>query len=439
MTTQPLESDAFRRYDLAVSGAAEWLNILLLNSGRSNLGKELNKSKSSIDNASEEMVLGTLNTPEWKIKDEALKIISDARQALSSEDLDVSIPKKVAKLLKFNWNEERYREYVRDYSPDTYLNQVDGADEVPELMGTIDGIYIGIDVITELIELLDEGKKVPNIYWQEDSTMVFASNNETHLRIVYNKVYDELVSHTQRMVNVGMVDKETIITNEINMFQSIFDPIHNKPDVDYLGKRLGLPEYDVNEIIKKRNAVLSGEYVRAFYTYNQELRIDYGILLGVQAYLKYLRAGMVHSDEDVISKVTLTNLTRKDQRDKGEIDPYTPNLALVDDYHKNLEKAYDKLHGNFLGPDVETFKGIFIPGKYVGPIEILEHATLAEISYLVKGLLSKLRGQPWQRVNNCFAYKGKQVTKRQLQKPGGDPNTLAEQKLDEALKIIKTL
>ena len=105
MTTQPLESDAFRRYDLAVSGAAEWLNILLLNSGRSNLGKELNKSKSSIDNASEEMVLGTLNTPEWKIKDEALKIISDARQALSSEDLDVSIPKKVAKLLKFNWNE----------------------------------------------------------------------------------------------------------------------------------------------------------------------------------------------------------------------------------------------------------------------------------------------------------------------------------------------
>ena len=71
------------------------------------------------------MVLGTLNTPEWKIKDEALKIISDARQALSSEDLDVSIPKKVAKLLKFNWNEERYREYVRDYSPDTYLNQFD--------------------------------------------------------------------------------------------------------------------------------------------------------------------------------------------------------------------------------------------------------------------------------------------------------------------------
>jgi len=370
----------------------------ILHAGMKNVLKTIEASGKTTDHPDSEAILDRLDAPEWNLKTEAIAIRSLLQDALSSETLDTTYPKRLSKMFKLQWDEELYTRYIQDYPSSDFRNRIFDDGESADLMGVVEGINLAINIIDELIQLLDDQKAVPNIYWQKDGQFDFINTNERATKWVYNKVFDELVSSSSEIIEAEVVDRETFVKSEINMFQAMFDPIHAKPDFKYLSKRLDLPKYDVKQIYKKRNEVLAGEIVRAHYTYYQELRVDYGVLVGIQEYIKYLK----------------NDATRTSSQIGEEVDPNTENLYLRSDYHKNIKATYDLLNGEFFLCDFETFRGVFIAGEFNGKVRLSNPTTVAELKLFLTKCQKALDGwsKIWKYASNCFERTGGQPLTR---------------------------
>lgn len=341
MPSKTPDKDIYYRYDLALNGAVEWFSRKMLHASLDHVVEALGNKFHEPDEHAQD-VLAHLDREEWRLKEEAKSMLDSIRPAVSITDLDPTTPKQLAGMLDFPWDEERYLQYLSEYGSIGFRDRIYDEDAIPELMGVVEGIHIGIDGIEGLIALLDAGKEVPNIYFYDDQLMLFIPRNHMHVVQVENQVYGQLTDHTERIVKLRPLDKETIIANEIAMFQPVFTSGVDGTDVAYLSRRLDLPEYDVTEIIKKRHDVLDGGLVRGYFTYDQELRVDYGILLGMQAYLTYLRAGMKHPEAP--PEVVVPEMVQP-KEDKPYVFEYTPgdNLTLKNHNDEDVRRQVSNI------------------------------------------------------------------------------------------------
>lgn len=424
METNTNRFEVLRRYSLASMGTIEMANRDILYAGMKKALVAIDLMGKTKEDPDAEAILNRLDAPEWNLRTEALAIRDLLHGAISLEAFDTLYPKRLCKMFEFQWDEALYTQYVQDYLSVDFKERIFDEEVSVDLMGIVEGVHLAIGIIDELIQLLDDQKAVPNIYWQQDGTMIFVPANEKATKWVYNKVFDELVSSSRKIIEAQVLDRETFIKSEINMFQAMFDPIHAKPDFKYLAKRLDLPKYDVKQIYKKRSEVLAGETVRAPYTYDQELRADYGVLVGIQEYIKYLE----------------NDATRTSSQIGEEVNPNTENLYLRSDYHKNLEAIYDLLKGEFILCDLETFKGVFIAGEFNGKVRLSNPTTVAELKLFLTKCQKALDGwsKIWKYAANCFERtNGRPLTRKSFN--NADVKTVTMEREEKIQQIANTL
>lgn len=338
--------------------------------------------------------------------------------AVQPEYVNLELAQALTKMIGGRWDEVYYLTIIDTVTNGTWDAMEDTEVNI-ELLAVVSGLLEAGLVLKELSELIGTGNEIPPIYTEGRIEFIQANMQQRYEmeRVLFWKLLDDYLDMSFK----SNLERDWYLDNDRAELELILKSVPIGHDWSYIAQRLGATSTVVEAAYQKRNDFLLQNVGQDYRSIDVSGRRSLAILRAVQNYLIVTTKKLVKADVEEL------------------VDPYTANLALVDDYHKNLEKAYEVLHRNFLGPDLDTFKGVFIPGMYVGPIRILEHATLAEISYFISEIKVKLRGQPWQHVSNCFTYKGKRVTQTQLQKPGAKPNAPAQEKLDLAVKIIKDL
>ena len=196
--------------------------------------------------------------------------------------------KGLADLYKYEWNEHVYRKYVQLVNQQELEALVFQEGERPELLGLVSGIRSGVRILDELEGLLEAGNGIPKFYIEGKSKPAFIPENAKRLVEVSKEVFDTLMER-EHILRIGTIDQEKLISNDLRVLGALVDPAESVSSVGYIADRLGISVERVTELIEKRHEIDLGGYVQSHYSYDDNKRVTYGILLGTQRYVEHLK------------------------------------------------------------------------------------------------------------------------------------------------------
>ena len=155
---------------------------------------------------------------------------------------------------------------------------------------------------------MNEGRPIPPIYFEQGDRVKFIEANQEQLVDITNRVFEELKADYEDTLKLGAVAKEDYCTIEIKMFQGLFEPGRSHFDAGYLSERMKLSKKEIKSVFQDRNAVLGGRFELTYYSYDEQKRCNYAILLAIQRYIKFLGAELMPvSDVPSSKKVSAKN------------------------------------------------------------------------------------------------------------------------------------
>ena len=244
----------------------------------------IQKMKGGDATIDDKKLLAFLSSGEWDWKREIKEMSEGWLDAVNADDPYVEGGKTLTEALGYKWSEKHYRKYAEEFSFPEYETLLYEQGEFPALMGVVNGIHYGVQVLEEFQELWEAGISTPHLY--KDSS--FSEANAAQIASVSDNVYQDLVGSLKLLIDRGDVDANTIVANDTNAFEAFLDTSVPMTDSSYVADRLDFTASDMESLAKRRNHVLLGRYKKGFLSYDQEQRVDYGIILGIQRYVEYL-------------------------------------------------------------------------------------------------------------------------------------------------------
>ncbi len=302
-------------------------------------------------------------------------------------DPDIESVSGIAAILNIKFNQNLFLHYIQHNSENKFQELLSEDNVNIDLLGLVSGIQASVISVSNTLSKLDKGIKLDEFYtdFKPGSSFVFGNINDLNYSVV--TIYNDLVeSHKETLSNIE--DIKFYEDVEYKEFNRLFIPGQKSSGWEYLADRLGFKEVEIETIYLNRMPVINGTYVFTFFDTERDRRLDYATLIAVRKYLEFL------TDTEGSGKINIV-----DDRDRNY-----PNFALRPEYHKNIESAYALLENEFIISDLDTFKGVFVPGAYKGKVRISSHATVAEIKLLLTYIEDYINGYSnrWIRSSLLF-------------------------------------
>ncbi|MGB1318785.1 MAG: hypothetical protein ACPG5W_11280, partial [Flavobacteriales bacterium] len=257
------------------------------------------------------------------------------------EHTNIKGAKVFCKMIGGSWNEEYYRNVLNSIETENW-DEIQQFETNVELLAVAGGTIEAIEVLSHFVQLLENGKDVPIMYYENGIHFIKANLEScwTSEKAIFHKLLDDYLDMEFRTVS----ERQWFEKNDKAELETVFKSVSPDHDWSYVIKRLGASLDQLEAIRASRNDFILQNYLSVYRSPDKSSHAKLATLKAIKGFITFLSA---KDQSETIAPSAL------------ETDPYTGNLALVEFYHDNLDEAYEKLHGNFIGADLETFKGIF--------------------------------------------------------------------------------
>lgn len=297
--------------------------------------------------------------PEKEILDFTKCFITGLESWVDFDQPEMESPKELAGLMEIKWDAGMYLFYIDTFDTSEFIESINEPDTILGLMGIVSGIHRSISNFQSLLQMLQDGKELDELYTHRKADVSFIKTNEKDIEHSKMMLYSDLISGYDQMLELQPEKEEFILNNEVKEFERLFESGQSKVDWTYLSKRMLIPIDQIEQIYQDRHGITQGDYLFTQFSFDRDERLNYAILLGVREYISFL---CKDQESTVDRKTEEGDISRDDKSD----DPYF-KLVLkttgIDSgrLNLNIRKSYDILiEEKIIEGDYKGYKSAFL-------------------------------------------------------------------------------
>jgi hypothetical protein len=256
---------------------------------------------------------------------------------------------------------------------------------------------------------------------------IIAANNKL-LENHKDYYYQILITEYKNKSNVSPIGKNKFSVIEKEEFELLFESnkIFNS---NYLENRLFMTFDEISLLRELLIQFIDGQYSKRMSIINADRVQGYGKLLAIKEYIEFLSGNKT---------VEITNPKALSSKN---VNPDYPNLKLREEFHKNIEPAYNMLRGDFIASNYETFCGILINEEFIEKVRLSSSTSVAEMKFLLKKIKNCLNAKSINNTANTLFIRSNNVELTEYSFPSAkvaNIDSTREEQLEKIADVIKS-